>query len=316
MTTSGTKNQRFLCQMKMESEVACAHSVTLTATAGLIIDKAGVVGAELGYNYPAGQGLIAQDVGILPTSCGSGKLFAAITSPYFVTPSGLKIKRDVIDIQVECEEPDGWHGVKYGIIWSSNAPATWTDNNLYYKYTHPVGANKLISFAAGGLSMAIIASGAGSAVSGPGVNTGYLATAPGVYIFKVYTYSLYSSSAAPTPLGSVTFDVTIGGVVGPSTTVGKRGIKWQQYATTSADAGDTLNAQFGAVAHKYEPGIAFPFYGYNGTPTGFGGSISIVGDVAYATGPVTTNGGTISISRRATDPAGGIIPISQELQWV
>lgn len=202
MATSGTKNVHFLCQMKMESEVACAHSVTITATAGLTIDKVGGVGAELGYTYPAGQGLIAQDVGILPTTCGGGKLFAAITSPYFATPSGLKIKRDVIDIQVECAEPSGIYGTYAGVALDSTQGGQ-VSPSLYIIH-NSAGAGEFLTgtpASDGLLFSALIYTPSGGVVfKGPSLTSAQIqCTEAGVYRIQFFEPQVVSASAGILP---------------------------------------------------------------------------------------------------------------------
>ena len=99
MATQAATDIHFLCQLKMEEQINCAHTVVLTAP-GLTMDKAGVVGQSLTYTFAAGQGLTAQDIGVVGSNVGGFKIFADITSPYFVTTAGLKVKKDSIGIQI------------------------------------------------------------------------------------------------------------------------------------------------------------------------------------------------------------------------
>lgn len=134
MTTTAVKNVHFICKLKMESEIACDHTVTLTATPSLVIDKAGAVAPSLTYGFAAGAGLVEQDIGVLGIQCGGSKIFAEITSPYFTTPDGLKVKKDKIDIIIECEPPEGWSGERPGAI-IHNSTGAYAPGTLQYRYT-------------------------------------------------------------------------------------------------------------------------------------------------------------------------------------
>lgn len=136
MTVEGGKNTHYICDLKMESEIACAHNVVLRVP-GLTIDKAGVVSPTLVYDFAAGAGLVAQGLGWQGTKAGRYPVDCDITSPYFVTPSGLKIKKDTFDIIIQEEEPDGWHGTQAGIVGNPTSAAVV--GSLYCTHTHEVG---------------------------------------------------------------------------------------------------------------------------------------------------------------------------------
>lgn len=138
MTVTEKKDVHFICDLRMKSEIACAHTVALTASPYLVIDNAGVVASTLMYGFDAGAGLVKKDVGVIGTRCGRGKLFADITSPYFVTPNGLKVKRDTINLTIECEEADGWYGNKQGTHRAGLLSGTGAQGTLYYRYTNKV----------------------------------------------------------------------------------------------------------------------------------------------------------------------------------
>jgi hypothetical protein len=228
MTTVGDKDVHFTCQLKMEEQIHCAHSVTLTAP-GLVIDKGGTVGQSLSYTFAANDGLTAQDIGIVGHNPGEYTIFADITSPYFVTASGLKVKKDKIGITIrQLVETEGWNGTDHGLRNGGfNGYAGCTDPDLYYKYTHVSGSQTIIFWPIStGESMLIKVSGAynGVIASNSSVGASLSMSTPGVYIFTPYLDGKYSASALG-PAISIVAQKTIGSFPAETATPKRRGVR-------------------------------------------------------------------------------------------
>jgi len=143
MVTTWYKDEHFICKLKMEAEIACAHTVKLTAP-GLTIDKAGSVANELTYDFAAGAGLVEQDVGIIGAVAGRFKLYGKITSPFFISGGVLKVKKDEIDVVIIDEpRPDGWYGSMAGVYYGANE-ADSVPSSLHLRYTNPSVTNQYL----------------------------------------------------------------------------------------------------------------------------------------------------------------------------
>jgi hypothetical protein len=294
----------------MEEQVYCDHTVKITASPGLTIDKAGVVGAELVYVFPAGQGLVSQDVGILPTSCGGGELFADITSPYFVTSSGLKVKKDKIKITVECEEPDGWSGLYHGLKWEDRSANYWSSPSLKYKYTHPGGTVTL--FVTSSTSPYF-----GAKFYGPSGYIGaadrtilsqvsVMCTVPGVYLIEVYADAVFANQQESPSLGTVTFAVVIGSGGTPISTgpTPRRGTIWAEPNIVSGPLYTSFTTTFGGIVESVAPGVTSTL-GYI-DKRGFVGSVSGAGGTLTASGYWDNQGFHAAIAYREIPyPQGG-----------
>ena len=238
MATEGDKDNHFLCQLKMEGQIYCAHTVKLTAP-GLVIDKVGTEATELTYSFAAGQGLTSQDVGILGHNPGDYYLFADITSPYYVSANGLKVKKDKIKIKILDSTPDGWSGTDHG-LQCNGGPTVWTEPDLTYKYTHLAGPNQNIlfyakinggSFETLGIRMSGAASGTGQ--SSPSVPYTFVITTPGVYTFQVFADAKFAQSGT---LGTsvITAQKTIGSFAPETVSPKRRGVIWSPASITVA----------------------------------------------------------------------------------
>jgi hypothetical protein len=268
MSTDDFVDNHFLCQLKMEEEINCAHSVTLTAP-GLIIDKGGVVSDTLSYSFTAGQGLVSQDIGIVGHNPGEYTIFADITSPYFVTASGLKVKKDKIGITIrQLVETEGWNGTDHGLTWGNGVAAYWTEPDLYYRYTHPSSAPQQVRFTYGhnlsGDFMGVIMTGAGSdskVASGPGSDATFYITTPGVYIFRPYLSAKYTTTASSATLGTVSIQAQkIFGGFGAEIRVPKRrGIRIAGGQTISVGWNTAIsNVPVMIADEQYRPGSFTP----------------------------------------------------------
>lgn len=140
MATQGFVGQHFNCQMTIENEIGDVYTVKIKASPSLTIDKAAVVGTELTYTYLAGQGLISQNVGIVGSVVGRFKLFADITTPYFIDADGPVIKKDEIDIEIVAGIAEGWSGTyagcaQPGTLGSITNDTQYVGGDLVFKRT-------------------------------------------------------------------------------------------------------------------------------------------------------------------------------------
>lgn len=257
MSTSGFVGQHFVCHITMVEQIKCVHNITFKAP-GLTIDKAGTVGEVLSYTFNANEGLTPQDMGIIGGTPGTFYLFADITSPYFVSASGAKIKKDKIKIRIRSADPDGWKGTDHGLLNNSTlSPSRCTEPDLYYKYTH-VSGSAIISFDPNSISeqVLVVMSGAAYGVKQTNIGQGAVAfacNAIGVYIFTVYANGKYSTN----PLGPA-LAITARKDAGPLETVtpNRRGV---QLDTSYAAAGIDFNVALPTsmrttVVDSYNPG--------------------------------------------------------------
>ena len=246
MSTDDFVDNHFLCQLKMEEQINCSHTVKLTAP-GLVIDKGGTVGTELTYSFAAGQGLTSQDVGIVGHSPGEYYLFADITSPYYVSANGLKVKKDKINIRIRSQDPDGWYGQYYGLHYGYSMAygSSWVSGDLHYKYTRPAGGAEIniqcpttyvngSSTVSGSAYLKVVDP--TGAISYKDNSNNINVTIPGVYRIYVYdTLYISAGSSPPNPpthpsrhLGTINFRLTIGGVEIPSGPGSRRGLVREQ----------------------------------------------------------------------------------------
>ena len=290
MSTSGFVGQHFVCHLTMVEQIKCVHSIAFKAP-GLTIDKAGTVGEVLSYTFNANEGLIPQDMGIIGSTPGTFYLFADITSPYFVSASGAKIRKDKIQIQIMEDDTDGWKGTDHGLRWGDPAPdpSYWSEPDLHYRFRHLGGAEKLIQFDVtnvnpsedGHVYLGIIGIGAtyrdtfGRWIATPGVSNFY------VYYDGKYQHGDTGSAIV---LGTVALDIIIDGVR-YSTTFSRRGVIRQQNKYVHTAPGPTTQV-FGEVLASYKPSGA----------TTLDPSISTAGTVAS----VTYDGSALNIACTVT----------------
>jgi len=196
VVTTWRKDEHFICKLKMEAEIACAHTVKLTAP-GLTIDKAGSVANELTYDFAAGAGLVEQDVGIIGSVVGRFKLYGKITSPFFISHDQLKIKNDEIDITITDEPPpDGFVGDMAG-IFNDSVNTSSIVGSLYVRITNvEVGRRFNYEFDVGGFNFELSASAAGIKVIDPDGVVTYRTPDPGsgtngFNLDKVGVYLIY-----------------------------------------------------------------------------------------------------------------------------
>lgn len=287
MTTVGDKDSHFLCQLKMEEQIHCAHTVKLTAP-GLVIDKGGTVGTELTYSFAANDGLTAQDIGIVGHNPGEYTIFADITSPYYVSANGLKVKKDKIGITIRDSEPDGWYGDKHGV--SIGNGDRQVDSGLYYKYTDVSGAGKSFSYVPlgcyGNLStLRIIGPGTDQYIQSiqsvgrtVGIPSGYPG---GVYIFRPYSNPTYGVEA----LANLTFSMDAA-----SKTVKQRGIRIASGHFISKALGETFTEVFGETLDSHYPLVSFALGSFRSSDTNHPEAPTFNGNVTYGSNGFTATG--------------------------
>ena len=141
MAVAGVVDLRFTCSMTMEQQIHCEYTVKLTCSKELVIDKTGTPALELTYTYNPEEGLIPQAIGVTGLVAGRFKIFADITSPYYIDANGPVVKKDHIDITISAPIPDGWDGLFAGCVSPGSIPYITSDSDyvvgdLRYKYTN------------------------------------------------------------------------------------------------------------------------------------------------------------------------------------
>lgn len=315
MATVGTKGTRFTCQLKMEEQIHCAHTVVLTAP-GLTIDKAGVVGQSLTYSFSANDGLTAQDIGIVGNNPGEFKIFADITSPYFVTASGLKVKKDSIGITINDAPPSGLYGTYAGVKVGVTL-ADLFDCNLYITHQSQGAGETLVGRCANvddfdGSFTAVIIKPDGSKTikSHSSFDASISCTQVGAYTIEFYDVQYIGTN---TPLKSKTFSYVVNGGVQASRNIKHRGVQYYSIVYAVYPLNDSWtsnivlldsNQPYGSVSVSNIVVVPSPAYGtsfsatisfsagtvsgkwlintdgqasvtFSGSPTSFGGSITV-----------------------------------------
>lgn len=150
MATNGFRGVRFVCHIIMEEEIHANHTVLIKAP-GLTIDNNGGEPRDtVTFFFTHANWNIPQNLGITGEAPGRYKLFADITSPFYISHNILKIKKDTVDITIANEESNGWHGSHAGCAQSISgisSDSEYANGDLHYHYNNIVADSGTFSLA-------------------------------------------------------------------------------------------------------------------------------------------------------------------------
>ena len=274
-----------------------------------VVERSGTPGA-LGY---LGQ---ASEITETVPEFEAGDLFAVVLGRQisasqflFKAPPGpTAIVREVVIV------PDGWYGDRHGFRWGSTARDDWTDNDLWYQYTHgEADADCTIRITTSGGSMGVDAGDLGYGDSGSYVE--FDVTEPGIYLFRVYAEGLWCNEIVAGALGSFTFTASKDGSFLSDTVADRRGRIWLSDTGWHEAFGVPFVKAFGTTVDVFSPGDLTFTISVDPSSHDFVGTVTWDGTEATASGYWQDFGGLINARITASTPTGSTVIVQMALHY-